>query len=51
VWEREDECYFGKEFYPGIKVVMAHNLNSLNKNEAKKITASPSSFLDYYPAA
>jgi len=50
VWEREDECYFGKEFYPGIKVVMAHDLNSLNKNEAEKITASAGSFSDYYPA-
>jgi len=51
VWQREDECYFGKEFYPGIKVLMVHNLNSLHKNEAEKIKEASGSFLDYYPAA
>ena len=51
VWQREDECYFGKEFYPGIKVLMAHDLNTLDKNEAEKIKEASGSFLDYYPAA
>lgn len=33
IWEREDECYFGKELYPGIKVLMAHDIHSLNPDQ------------------
>ena len=50
VWEREDECYFNKEFYPGIKTIMVHDLSALNKNEEEKIKQSSGSFTDYYPA-
>ncbi|MFD3002348.1 ThuA domain-containing protein [Pontibacter toksunensis] len=50
VWERADECYFLKELYPGIKVVMAHDLSSLNKEEEDKIKPASVPFADYYPA-
>ena len=50
VWERADECYFAKELYPGIKVVMAHDLSSLNKDEEKKVKDASAPFADYYPA-
>ena len=50
VWEREDECYFGKELYPGIKVLMMHDLGSLRSNEADLIQKNSGSFADYYPA-
>lgn len=50
VWEKEDECYFQKEMYPGIRTVMAHDLSSLNGEEKEKITASAASFPALYPA-
>lgn len=50
VWERADECYFTKELYPGIKVVMAHDLSSLDKKEEEKIKSASAPFADYYPA-
>jgi type 1 glutamine amidotransferase len=49
-WTKEDECYFMKEMYPGIKVVMAHDLGSLKKDEDEKIKAMSGSFGRYYPA-
>lgn len=51
VWEREDECYFEKEMYPGIHVVMAHDLTSLSPDEADKIRAYAGSYGTLYPAA
>jgi type 1 glutamine amidotransferase len=53
VWEREDECYFGKELYPGIKVLMAHDLSTLNKTvkaQDSLIKKNMGSFADFYPA-
>jgi type 1 glutamine amidotransferase len=50
-WNKEDECYFMKEMYPGIKVVLAHDLTSLRKDEEEKIKANSGSFIRYYPAA
>ncbi|HEY9489946.1 MAG TPA: ThuA domain-containing protein [Chryseosolibacter sp.] len=53
VWSKEDECYFIKEFYPGIRVVMAHDLAAMKPNEkdAERIKTLAASFGDYYPAA
>jgi uncharacterized protein len=51
VWTKEDECYFMKEMYPGIKVFLAHDLTSLRKDEDEKIKANAGSFIRYYPAA
>ena len=50
IWEREDECYFGKELYPGIKVLMAHDINSLNAEQKDLIQKNAASYVDYYPA-
>ncbi|GAB3540437.1 hypothetical protein GCM10027443_38340 [Pontibacter brevis] len=51
VWERADECYFAKELYPGIKVLLAHDLSSLDRKEEEKIKSASAPFADYYPAA
>ena len=32
-WTKEDETYFMKELYPGINVVMAHDLSAMKPNE------------------
>jgi uncharacterized protein len=50
VWEREDECYFGKELYPGIKVLMAHDLATLQTDQADLVLKNAGSFANYYPA-
>ena len=53
IWEREDECYFGKELYPGIKVLMAHDVRTLNttdKVQDSLLRKNLGSFADFYPA-
>lgn len=50
IWERSDECYFAKELNPGIKVVMAHDITTLNPNEEEKIKQFSAPFVDIYPA-
>ena len=50
VWEREDECYFGKELYPGIKVLMAHDLQTLQTDQADLVLKNAGSFGNYFPA-
>jgi uncharacterized protein len=50
VWQRADECYFAKELYPGINVVMAHDITTLNQNEAEKIKQFSAPFAQLYPA-
>lgn len=53
VWERKDECYFAKELYPGIKVIMAHDVTSLNSSDpadAEKIKTFSAPFSELYPA-
>lgn len=52
-WERKDECYFTKEWYPGINVVMAHNLTTLDttdSTQAQRIKEHTGSFGELYPA-
>lgn len=51
LWEKEDECYFQKELYPGIHTVLAHDITALNQNESEKIQANAGTFNKYYPAA
>jgi len=51
VWEKEDECYFQKELYPGIKTVMVHDISTLDQSEAEKIKANAGSYATLYPAA
>ncbi|MEX1239377.1 MAG: ThuA domain-containing protein [Cyclobacteriaceae bacterium] len=52
LWTKEDECYFTKEMYPGIKVLMAHDISTVKGNEAdqEKIKTLAVQFPDYYPA-
>ena len=50
VWTKADECYFGKELYPGIKVLMAHDLSTLNTNQSELINKNSGSFANYFPA-
>lgn len=50
VWDRDDECYFGKELYPGMKVLMVHELASLQPDQTDLIVKNKGSFADYYPA-
>jgi uncharacterized protein len=50
LWTKEDECYFGKELYPGIKVLMAHDLSTLPKNKMEEIKNNAGSYSNYYPA-
>jgi type 1 glutamine amidotransferase len=49
-WVRQDECYFMKEIYPGIRPVMAHDLSSLDASDKEKIKESAGNFGRYYPA-
>jgi type 1 glutamine amidotransferase len=51
VWEKEDECYFQKELYPGIKTVLAHDITTLDQSESEKIKANAGTFTTLYPAA
>lgn len=52
VWTKEDECYFTQEMYPGINVLMAHDISSVKGNEAdtEKIKTLSVQFPHYYPA-
>jgi uncharacterized protein len=54
VWEKEDECYFVKEMYPGIHPILVQDVNSLNpadEKEKENIKLHKGSFGDFYPAA
>lgn len=53
VWERKDECYFGKELYPGVNVVMANDVTTLNASSpaiAERIKNASAPFFELYPA-
>jgi type 1 glutamine amidotransferase len=50
VWEIEDECYFGKELFPGIEVLMVHDLSVLNKDEKNLIDEHSGTYTDFYPS-
>jgi len=54
VWEKEDECYFGKELYPGTKTILAHDITTLNMTDTIQrnlILKNAGGFGDLYPAA
>lgn len=53
VWEKEDECYFAKELYPGPKTLMAHDITSLNTSDTAQrdlIRKHAGGFAELYPA-
>lgn len=45
-WEVEDEAYYVKEFNPGVRVIMANDLNTINDLKEK-----PDIFGNLYPSA
>lgn len=53
-WIVHDECYFLKEMYPGIRVLMAHDLSSLDQtlrdDQAELIRKHSAHFGQFYPA-
>ena len=52
VWEREDECYFQKELYPGVRPLLAHDLSTLDVGaDSVKLKLNRGTFGRYYPAA
>ena len=51
IWEHKDECYFAKELNPGVKVLMAHDINSLNVEDSARIRQYSAPFADLYPAS
>ena len=54
VWEKEDECYFAKELYPGPRVILAHDITSLDTSDIKQrnlIRQNAGGYVEYYPAA
>ncbi|MEI9921532.1 MAG: ThuA domain-containing protein [Bacteroidota bacterium] len=50
-WERNDECYFVKEMYPGIRAVMAQDLTTLNPKDSTRVKLSKGPYDQLYPAA
>lgn len=50
IWEREDECYFGKELYPVTQVLMAHKTSTLNHDQKDILAKNLGTYADYYPA-
>jgi type 1 glutamine amidotransferase len=53
VWERNDECYFAKELYPGPRVLAVHDITTLNtKDSAQRnlIAKNAGGYVDMYPS-
>ncbi len=50
IWEKEDECYFSKELYPGTKTLMAHDLTTLDTAQKKIILQHAGHYAELYPA-
>ena len=50
IWEKEDECYFSKELYPGAKIIMAHDLTTLDTTQKKTIQQHAGHYSVLYPA-
>jgi type 1 glutamine amidotransferase len=50
VWEKKDECYFAKEMFPGIEVLMAHEIKTLNPAQAADIAKNAGLYDELYPA-
>ena len=49
-WEREDECYFGKELYPVTNVLMTHRFVTLDSSQKELIQKNAGTYAEYYPA-
>jgi type 1 glutamine amidotransferase len=49
-WEREDECYFGKELYPVTNVLMTHRFVTLDSSQKELVQKNAGTYAEYYPA-
>jgi len=50
-WVKKDECYFAKELFPGIEVLMVHDLASLDGKQDEEVRKNAGHYKDYYPTA
>lgn len=53
VWEKQDECYFAKELYPGPHFLAAHDLTTLNISDTTQrnlIIKNAGGYADLYPS-
>jgi uncharacterized protein len=50
IWQKGDECYFMKELYPGIEVLLVQDLTTLSADEGEKIRSHSAPFNEFYPA-
>ena len=52
-WEREDEFYFAKELFPGIKTVAANDITTLNTTDTVQrnlIIKNAGTYTELYPS-
>lgn len=50
VWEKKDECYFMKEMYPGIEVLMAHDMRTIDPKYTADMAKWAGHYKVLYPA-
>lgn len=54
VWEKEDECYFAKEMYPGPQTLMVNDFSTIDTSNAKQkelLAKNAGIYGKYYPSA
>ena len=54
VWEKEDECYFAKEMYPGPQTLMVNDFSTIDTSNIKQkelLKKHAGNYAKYYPAA
>lgn len=54
VWEKEDECYFAKEMYPGPQTLMVNDFSTIDTTNTKQkelLAKNAGNYAKYYPAA
>ncbi|MEO6916387.1 MAG: ThuA domain-containing protein [Chitinophagaceae bacterium] len=49
-WEKNDECYFAKELFPGIKVLMAHDLSTLRAADTANVRKFAGGYTEFFPS-
>jgi type 1 glutamine amidotransferase len=50
IWEKKDECYFSKEMYPGIEVLMANDFTSLDRKQQQEILKNAGTYNELFPS-
>lgn len=54
VWEKEDECYFAKEMYPGPQTLMVNDFSTIDTSNPKQketLLKNAAIYGKYYPSA